>query len=396
MSPLNPNAYLGDVPQSREQWYKPAGGSNIGQAQRSLADAAEEMSWAIAEEVEDRTLEERSLEEYTAPNGLKLEEIEALLQLMRDEGAGHDIGESAARLITLARERKDLMLASHRWSRESGSQYGYRGEMKQYAALVYALHDAEAKGESPRVLESLRDAAERCMQDHGPQIRAGINTAQQAAIFGQNRDAVDRFRATYQDAVLGQASFSATLQLVLERFGDELERGIELLRKALGADMAALQPSREPERLNAVLQDLYQLATAANILQRCRAIVQRLQQYVLLNDLQPLTLMQDLVGWTIEPWVMGYHVTLLLDKYCPADDEIHPEYRGSKDQSEGEGGDGEESDEDDAETTRIVLLHGVLTVMRDLPPKVFASDEHRLQAMEAIQQVLDAKLIPEE
>jgi type III secretion protein W len=393
MSFVDSTRNLGPVPGSNGDWAQLA---NTSQPTRTLTDAAEEMSWAIAEEVEDRTLEERSLEEYEAPAIPGAEEIDALLHNMHDEAAAGDIRGFSSRLVQLARERNDVMLASSRWSGPGGRETGYRGEMKQYAALALALRDAEAKGESPRVVESLRDAVERCTREHGPQIRAGINTAEQAAMFGPSQKAADRFRATYHDAVLGQASFSATLQLVLERFGADLERGIDLLRRALGADMASLHPSREPERLHAVLQDLYQLATAASVLQKCHVIVQRLQRYLLLNQLQPLTLMQDLVGWTVEPWVMGYHVTLLLEKYCPVDDETAREHGNQDEDGDGQRGKSEESDEDDPETTKVVLLHGALSVIRDLPTKVFASDEHRLQAMEAIQQVLDAMLLPEE
>jgi type III secretion protein W len=400
MSPLNPQSHSGNAVGLPGQWNAlPGAGVQIGETQRSLTDAAEEMSWAVAEDVEDRTLEERALSEYEAPDVPEPGDVEALLRMMRDEEGGREVFEFSTRLVALSRDGVDLRLATRRWSGEGGRQNGYSAEMKQYAALSVALRKAETSGEGPRVVESLRDAVEGCMRDHGPQIRAGINTAEQAAMFGSGRTNVDRFRATYQDAVLGQESLAATLQLVLERFGEDVQRGIELLRKALGADMAALHPSREPERLHAVLQDLYQLATAASVLQRCHEIVRRLQQYMLLRELQPLALMQDLVSWTIEPWIMGYHVTLLLEGYCPADDEAHPEYGRSGDERDENGdgdGEGHGSDEDDPETTRIVLLNGALSVIRDLPPKVFASDEHRLQAMDAIQQVLDAMLLPEE
>jgi type III secretion protein W len=392
MSFVDSSKQLGPVPGLNGRWRAPDATAGSGPIARSLTDAAEEMSWAVAEEVEDRTLEERSLEEYKAPSVPGTDEIEALLRRMHEDPAAQDVRSFAARLIQFAQQRNDVLLASSRWAGQGGAQYGYRGEMKQYAALAIALRGAEAKGESPRVVESLRDAVENCMRDHGPQIRAGINTAEYAAAFGAGRDAADRFRATYQDAVLGQASFAATLHLVLERFGEDLERGIELLRKALGADIASLHPSREPERLHAVLQDLYQLATAASILQRCRGIAERLRQYWLLKEMQPLSLMQDLVGWTLEPWVMGYHVSLLLEKYCPLEEET-PSGQGQARDGDGQH---EERGEDDPETTKVVLLNGALSVMRDLPTKVFASDEHRLQAMEAIQQVLDAMLLPED
>jgi type III secretion protein W len=357
----------------------------------SLTDAAEEMSYFTGARLnESKSMSERGIGRYVSPQVARIHNIESMLKDMNDPKAAAEVAKFAEALLQTLGRREDVVTTSRRWSGDP---------TKQYMALAKALELAQARSVDPRIREALRDAAQRMLANEGPAIYAGFNTIEQASAFGATAADADRFRATYRDAVLGQATFSDTLMLVLERFGEELERGVELLRKALAADLASLTPSRDPARLNAILQDLYQLAVAVSVLQRCRVIADQLRRAFAerLHKVGALALMKDIVKWTAEPMIMGYHVTLLLQEY-----ELHSreEEHRQDDQSDREGQQGGQDDEgddgdDEEEPAVIVFLNGVADVLRGLPVKVFASDESRLQAVAAVQQAMDAILLQE-
>ncbi len=351
----------------------------------SLTDIAEEITSVLAEKVEDKTLEERNISNYSETKIPDVEEIMGLLREMKDEAAANDIASFAKRLIQTAQSRNSLLQAIRNWSGDPS---------KQYLALAHALHSSE--GSDKRATEALRDALESTLAQNGPAIRAGLNTVAQAAAFGDTQPAVDLFRTTYRDAVLGEAKLADTLMILIQRFGNELENGIALLRKALGADLAAATPSRQPEQLHAILEDLYQLTVAITVLQRCRLMVDRLERGYPGAKLEALELMQDIVKWTSESWVINYHAMQLIEKYNLDEYREQQKEQEGQNKQEDQQEDADDSIEDSNSDVQISFLNGLMDILRTLPVKIFATPEHRLQAMTAIQQVLDATLLPEQ
>lgn len=341
----------------------------------SLTDIAEEITSILAEKVEEKRLDEHHLEEYKEPEIPDIVTIEAILGEMKDEAAANDLNALAKRLIQAAHNRNSLLLEIRKWNTDPS---------KQYLALAYAIQSDNKMDK--RVRETLRDRLSEMVAHDGPAIRAGINTVEQASAFGNDKPAVDLFRTTYRDAVLGEATLSATLLLLIQRFGEELEAGISLLRQALGADLAALQPSCEPEHLHAILEDLYQLSVAITVLQRCRSMVDRMERNYPTTKLQTLILMQDIIKWTTESWVVYYHAIQLIEKYQL---DYLDHLKKNEDQNE------MQTEEDSNQNIQINFLNGLMDILRSLPVKIFITPEHRLQAMATVQQVLDGMLLPE-
>ncbi len=356
----------------------------------SLTDIAEEITDVLAETVEEKRLDEHHLEEYKEPEIPDIVTITAMLGEMKDEAAANDLSALAKRLIQAAHNRNSLLLEMRKWSTDPS---------KQYLALAYAIQSDNKMDK--RIRETLRDRLAEIVAQDGPSIRAGINTVAQASAFGNDKSAVDLFRSTYRDAVLGETTLSATLSLLIQRFGEELENGINLLRQALGADLAALQPSCQPERLHAILEDLYQLSVAITVLQRCRLIVDRMERNHPATKLQTLVLMHDIIKWTSESWVVQYHAVQLMEKY----QLDHAEYLNQSKQHEAQeerhqqeqNDDHDEISEDEVpiQDMQINFLNGLMDILRSLPIKIFITPEHRLQAMAAVQQVMDDMLLPE-
>ncbi len=356
----------------------------------SLTDIAEEITDVLAETVEDKKLDERHIEEYKEPEIPDIVTITAMLGEMKDEAAANDLSNLATRLIQATHNRNNLLLEIRKWNADP---------TKQYLALAYTIQ-SDSKMDK-RIKETLRDRLAEIVAQDGSSIRAGINTVEQARAFGNDKTAVDLFRTTYRDAVLGEATLAETLSLLIQRFGEELETGISLLRQALGADLAALQPSCQPERLHAILADLYQLTVAITVLQRCRLMVDRMERHYPITKLQTLVLMQDIIKWTTESWVVQYHAIQLMEKY-----QIdHAEYLAQLKQHEGQEKEEEEEQnknqneisEDDVsiQDMQINFLNGLMDILRSLPVKIFITPEHRLQAMATVQQVMDDMLLPE-
>lgn len=384
-----------DTPFAPQRHNHPTARHVISSGQRfNLTDAAEELGFAQQERAEDKKLDEFELVRPQSDFVQRAAKIEELLQTLAKSSNAEDAASFAARLIDIAGQRLSLLTAVRNFSRDP---------TRQYLTLAHAYHMARANGSSPDIVEALRDAIERLNVLHAPTINADINTIAEATAYSREPAAADVFRATYRDAVLGQATFSATLSLVLERFGDELERGVDLLRKALGSDLASIRPSSEPERLHAILQDLYQLSAAVAVLQRCRTIVEWLKRAFPVLELKPTVLMTDLVKFTAEQWIESHYVLQLIQKYGldiideKSNDTAIQSNHGSKQLNEEEQNEDGLAEFDDHEPkAQVLFLNGVLDILRSLPTKIFSGEEQRLQTIAAVQQLMDSLLLAEE
>lgn len=177
----------------------------------------------------------------------------------------------------------------------------------QYLLLQYALQDGLKNGTGEEILDTLREALADLEMDHGPQIRSNLNTIGAAGEFGADRESIEAFQTTYRDVVLGEATLAQTLKLVLERLsgkeGEDFGRGLQGLIKALGQDLAAARPSTESNRLQSLVQDLYQLEVTATVVDNCRELGKTLAARHGVTSFPAIDLMKELVGVTGEKWV---------------------------------------------------------------------------------------------
>ena len=232
---------------------------------------------------------------------------------------------------------------------------------QQFMALQYALQQGEREGAAADQLEALRDALDDLEADHGPVIRADINTVGVAAQGARSRQEVARFQATYRDVVLGHVSLAGTLQMALERFGlSDFAGGLARLVQALGQDLASASPSVDPARLQSLAKDLYHLSVASTVLDACQALHARIEaRYGALRGL-PAQLMQGLVKLSAEKWVSGSRFTTLARDYGATGVEV-----------------------------QIHFLSGIQQLMREMPVEVFVDLDQRQTVFAAIQDALD-------
>ncbi len=324
----------------------------VDDANSVLTDAAEEISLHHSEKAESKHSSERRKEATRAMELMSPEAIMAYMDASQSQGDPEELVQLAKRML------------SGQGDPAAQAKKAFGEPTQQFMALQYALQQGEREGAEPEILDALREALDDLEMEHGPRIRADINTIGTAAEGAQGHADVSRFQATYRDVVLGNNSLSGTLRLALERFGDgDFAGGLARLIKALGSDLAAARPSGDPSRLQSLVQDLYHLSVAATVLDDSRALLEGLAAKHGLAPGSPAGLMQELVGVSAEKWVAGTRFTALAERF-------------------GAGG----------VEAQIQFLTGVKLLLRDMPPKVFIDADQRQTVFQAVQDALDAAI----
>ena len=333
--------------------------ATVKDAASSLADAAEEISLHNSEKVESKRFGERKCEGEKTTQIQAIEDIRAYLDACQAYDDPQKLAHLAKRMLEHGSDPRGLA------RRES------QDPSQQFMLLQYALHEGEQGGADFDALEHLRDALADLEMEAGPQIRAGLNTIAVAAEFAVDGQGVSSFQSTYQDVVLGENSLSQTLQLLLQRLGgpegDDLGRGMQSMIKALGHDLSAARPSTDSNRLQALVQDLYQLEVAATVLDGCRELGDRLAEKYAVARFGAAQLMTDLVAITGEKWVASSRFANLADRQG-----VH----GIEPQ--------------------IVFHKAVKDLLREMPPRVFSDGDVRQSVLDAAQQALDEAIEREE
>ena len=354
---LPPSAFSSTTSQAAPQNGQQQVGTMLGQTatavdgEVSLADSAEELSLHMAEKTEDKHHAERKIGRDAPLQMLSAEAIVAYL------AESHD-ADAQEKLIELARH----LLAGQADPRQAAAR-AFGDAARQYLGLQYALRQGERDGAPEDVLDGLREALADLELESGPQIRASLNTIGAAAGYADDARGVADFLRTYQDVVLGEASLAKTLTLALERFGGkDVGRGLQQLIQALGQDLAAARPSTSPDRLQALMQDLYQLGVAVTVLDGCGELGEKMAR----EHGKPLAadqLMRDLVNVSNEKWISESRFTALAASHGA-----------------------------DSVAARITFLGGVRAVLKDLPLPMYPDPDARQSVLGAAQLALDAAI----
>ena len=324
-----------------------------------LADAAEEISVHMSQKDEVKKHGERSIESDSSEQIMKLEEIDAYLELMGTFSDPKKLAELAKRMQSGEENPREL------------ARQQSRDPAMQYVLLQHALVEGKEAGISQAAQERLQDAIADLEMERGPEIRAGINTAGVAASTTGSPAERENFQDTYRDVVLGQSSMSQTLKTVFDRFASEGQQQVGLqignLIKALGADLSAARPSQDSNRLQALVQDLYQLEVAVTVLDRCTELAALVQDKFTHNKIEPLEMMKSLVAVTGEKWVGATRFTAMEQQHqlseVPAQIAFHS-------------------------TARDIL--------RQIPPAIFADTDTRQSILNASQEALDMAIDKED
>ena len=334
-----------------------------------LGDAAEEISMEHSEHVESHKLEEREVEDKPEVDVPLVEQIQEYLE-QAGKGELEDKLRQFVEALTRNAQRGDRQ-------DDEASANGVRDEARarfaspteRFLALSYALHEVSASPGHEALAGDVRAAIEDLHDDYGGHIRADINTIGVAAQFGRGDAAeIEKFQAGYRDAVLGGDNLAGMLRGTLERFGEtDYRAAVGSMIHALGSDLASAQgPSTSKERLQAVVQELYQMEVLATLLDGCQQLAKRIDAAHGLQ-VKAGALMQDVVAASGERWTTGSRFAGIADRHGAS-----------------------------AVGPRIMFLNGTKFLVRDLPPKVFPDAEARFNAVGAVQEALDEAIARED
>jgi type III secretion system YopN/LcrE/InvE/MxiC family regulator len=379
-------------------------GSNTPPAD-SLTNMAEEMAQFFSEaRRQERSLQERALLPYESPALRRVEQIEAMLEVLwhDPQHKKNDARRLAAQLLESARHPGSLQLALK----------SINGSTEQFLLLSHALAQGEEQGESNPALEVLRDRIDVLWARNGVRIRADVNIAP-ALADADDRGAKDR--KAYHDAVLDGGTVSRTLSMLLERYGDNIEAAVERLRRALGADMGAARPSLPTERLQAILHELFLMGALLPLLKNCRDLGRRArlrrrghpqssrssQDGAGAADAdEGASLLGDLAEW-VSQWLTLGDVRSLLYQYGM---NLEPEHSASTygdALASGYASDGAKKSAGELsaagslnEPERVlVFLHGLKAILRQVPERLFPDGDHKLNADQVLASLLDTMIL---
>lgn len=354
----------------------------------SLTDAAEEMAQFFSQaRLQERSLKGRGLSLHESPAMRRVEQVEALLQVIwaDQKNKGRDADVLVSQLLASAGKPAALDTALQQ----------INGSTEQFLLLSKALAQGSLQSNGNPALEALRDRVDALWRRDGVRIRADVNISHGLA-GAEDKGAKDRL--AYHDAVLDGGTLPRTLTLLLVQYGDNIEAAVERLRQALGADMVATRPSLPIERLRAILHELFMLGALLPFLENCRDLGRRgrLKRRKNLNSKategadEGAALLGQLAEW-VPSWLTQGDVRSLLYQYgLSLENETHTR-SGDHTPTSVNGTEVAMSEPD----RLLVVLHGIRSILRQVPDRLFPDGEHKLNADQVLAGLLDNLILGE-
>ena len=215
-----------------------------------LMDSMEELT-AQFEEKSLKKLADRKLGEAQGPRSSFLRAIEAWSKVLPDM-PGRDQLDGILRQARLARAggqpmtADDLLRQLGRASTDATHQFAMLDLLEQMLG--------ESEGD---LAQLVKDARAQLMAEKGPDVKAGLNLAQEVNARATTPEEMQGLRDLYRSEVFGFTKPQDCFRSLLAARGPEgLKGAISFLLAGCGADLAASNPSMDPVQLRQILLDL--------------------------------------------------------------------------------------------------------------------------------------------
>ncbi len=310
---------------------------SLPQGAMKAADMAEEMALSVASFGADKSIKKKQVEDKKDKKvsasselmpGMPLYEAEVFVRALKQQGAKN------------AQATLELV------------QKFFRDPTAQDAALRFA------KEHMPSDERAFIDVALKTLHEKsGKDIRAGYNIA---PIEHQDLSA-QQARDCYRFHILNYKSYEETFKNLMQEYAPgKLTNTVEFLRKALGADMQALEPSCSNAQLHEVAEGLYIVQNLTNLYAQteklCLATAKRF------NDKEP------------EAKVVMQGLLAIKDNVNITEPSLRRQlpFLASKNP-----------------TRDAVFVRAVREIARNLPTKLYSSEAQRQKVLQTLQQNLD-------
>ena len=235
-----------------------------------LMDSMEELSFQFEEKTAKRVAERR-LGEMQGPRSALVKAIETWMSMMPDM-PGRDFITRLARGLRSAAgagnlpDARELLKELARGSTDPSHQF----------AMLDILEQAFGVGEED--LQALvRQAKAALVQEKGPEIRAGINLAEEVNARATTPEQMQELRDMYRSEVVGFTSPQDCFRSLLASRGPgRLADAISFLIAGCGKDLASSSPSLEAASLGRILTDLGCVHSLQSVLEDLSALAARM------------------------------------------------------------------------------------------------------------------------
>ena len=215
-----------------------------------LMDSMEELSFQFEEKAAKRA-GERKLGEMQGPRSALLKAIETWMSMMPDMPGRDFIAHLARGLRSAAGagnlpDARELLKELARGSTDPSHQF----------AMLDILEQAFGAGEE-ELAALVRQAKAALAEAKGPEIRAGINLAEEVNARATTPEQMQELRDMYRSEVVGFTSPQDCFRSLLASRGPgHLSEAIAFLIAGCGKDLASADPSIEAAALGRILTDL--------------------------------------------------------------------------------------------------------------------------------------------
>jgi len=215
-----------------------------------LMDSMEELSLQFEEKTAKRVADRR-LGEMQGPRSALIKAIETWMAMMPDMPGKNFITRLAKNLRSSASEgsipdARDLIKELSRGSTDPSHQF----------AMLDILEQAFGVGEE-ELAALVRQAKAMLAEEKGPEIRAGINLAEEVNARATTPEQMQDLRDMYRSEVVGFTSPQDCFRsLIAARGPGHLADAIAFLIAGCGKDLASSEPSLEAAALGRILTDL--------------------------------------------------------------------------------------------------------------------------------------------
>ena len=344
-----------------------------------LIDAASELTQAFAARVQQRGVRERTVLTGGALAGLSREVRQKTLdhtRLGRPRAASEDESErEGSEPASQATDKlaRAILKQPDRIRRHAEEAEG--DPTAQFLMLMEAADAIESGQAGPdatgTAAAAVREVLEEMFAERGDRILADVNTVETYSRLSSEQ--ARQFRSVYHDAAIGSETLGGVVSHLLRLVG-EANTGSSFadvhrsMIAALGLDLAAVRPSTDKAKLQALINDLYHLEVIGTLIEASDTLAGQLKSRHGLAPFVSTRLTTDLVNLAGERWVDADHFKRLADRY----QAMEP-----------------------LEAT-VDFLTGVRNLIKEIPVKVFPTPENRQTLIDAAQGAVDYAIDREE
>ena len=327
-----------------------------------LMDSMEELSFQF-EEKEAKEVSERKLGESKRAGNAQIDAIQTWMKSMPDM-PGADFLRRMMRLLRAAQPPPG-----------AGELLKMLGEGSDDPSHQFAMLECLEAGLEPdetELRQALQDAKVQLERSKGPEMRAGINVAEEINKRVATPEEIRDLRDLYRGEVVGFSSPQHCFRsLLASRGAGRLAEALDFLISAAGVDLGSANPSQTPEQLRSVISDLQCVEVIRTVMDRLDRLVARLlQQFGERSLLDGEKLTGRVVDLTEQPFVSSAQVGGIMTS-C-----------GIK-----------------ALLAQMDFAREMLAVFRELSPRLFAEASDRFKLTAAAQELLEEttdRLVDEE